>query len=53
MVGLYPARGADCFSLFGLKVLPEPTKADERKVKAVSFFLLLRLQDVVQTPIKA
>ncbi len=38
MVGLYPARGADCFSLFGLKVLPEPTKADERKVKAVSFF---------------
>ena len=52
MVGLYPARGADCFSLFGLKVLPEPTKADERKVKAVSFFLL-RLQDVVQTPIKA
>ena len=38
MVGLYPAMGADCFSLFGLKVLPEPTKADERKVKAVSFF---------------
>ena len=28
-VGLYPAKGTDCFSLFGLKVLPEPTKAYE------------------------
>ena len=30
--GLYPEKGTGCFSLFGPRVLPEPTKADERKV---------------------
>ena len=37
--GLYPEKGTGCFSLFGPRVLPEPTKADERKVSAVSFFV--------------
>ena len=37
-VSLYPAKGADCFPLFGNKVLPEPTK-QITKSNAVSFFL--------------
>ena len=37
--GLYPEKGTGCFSLFGPRVLPEPTKADKREVSAVSFFV--------------